>query len=211
MKFLWIEIENKTDILAAAAFLMSIIGLVSQVAMFLRGPNVKLYTPEQVLITEQLHPDGIVYARIAAVMIYRNSGSPGYHDTLKREFVTFKLGDQKYRLVWDEFIDSTFDREDPNKLVINRRGEALPVQVNAGIVVSHETYFAPWVLRGEQNIKSFIEWPDFKARLAKQDELHFTFSFETYGGKTDSVECFVKVPEFIDRLDRGWSAPVTYQ
>ena len=210
MKLFGVEIERKTDILAAAAFLMSLLGIVGQVALFLRGPDIQLFTPEQILIKGHENPDGNIYLRVSALMVYRNAGSPGYHDTIKKEYVSFKLGDDKYKLIWDEFIDSYPDEIDKNKLIINRKSEAIPVQINAGMVETHETFFAPWIIKNDKELKSFLEWNDFKRLVSKQEKIAFRFTFEAFSGKVDSVNCHVLVKEFLGNLGKGWSAPVTY-
>ena len=210
MKIFGIEIERKTDILAAAAFLMSLLGIAGQVALFLRGPDIQLFTPDQILLFGIENPDGKIYTRVSSKMVYRNAGSPGYHDTIKKEYVTFKIGDIEYKLLWDEFIDSYPDKENKKKLIPERKSEAVPVQVNAGMVQTHETLFAPWVLKEKEGMKSFLEWDDFKKLIAKQKKVYFRFTFETFSGKVDYVSCHVVVKEFLSNLDKGWSAPVTY-
>ena len=131
-------------------------------------------------------------------------------DTIKKEYVTFKLGDVEYKLVWDEFIDSYPDKENKYKLITERKSEAMPVHINSGRVEAHETFFAPWVIKDKKQVKSFLEWNDFKRLVSKQEKVAFIFTFETFSGKVDSVNCHVLVKELLGHLHKGWSAPVTY-
>jgi hypothetical protein len=50
MKFLGIEIERKTDILAMAAFLISIGSIIGQLALLIRGAEIVLDGPRQVVL-----------------------------------------------------------------------------------------------------------------------------------------------------------------
>jgi hypothetical protein len=50
VKFLGIEIERKTDVLAMAAFLISTGSIIGQVALLLRGADVILDGPRQIVL-----------------------------------------------------------------------------------------------------------------------------------------------------------------
>jgi hypothetical protein len=96
MRFLGIEVERKTDILALAAFFLSIAGVISQISVFtiffLRGAVINVFPPEQVLIrAETLESGGPRYVRIGARMAYTNSGAPGYSAILRGERVTISV------------------------------------------------------------------------------------------------------------------------
>ena len=204
-KILGIEIERKTDILALAAFIISIGSLLSQVVLLLRGADITLYKPEQILIKSHEYPDGKSYMRLSATMTYRNSGSPGYNDTIRKEKVFFTINEKKYELNWDDYIDSTAKEKE---IIITKKTDAVPTQVDAGSVVVHETYFAPWPAEGDDPSANYIEWNDFIEKISSQKSLLFKFHFESFDGKKEEVSCKVVVSEFIKHLkQKGWSAP----
>jgi hypothetical protein len=55
----FLEISRRTDILALAAFLLSLSGVIYQGSMFVRGPVVTLYPPQHVLILHTLPLKGL--------------------------------------------------------------------------------------------------------------------------------------------------------
>ena len=197
-KIFGIEIERKTDILAFAAFVISIGGLIGQLAILLRGPDVSLYPPENVLITK----DDRNFLRLSALMIYINTGSSGYNDIVKKEKVFFTLGNKKIEFNWDDYIDATANGD---KLNLNRKSDAIPEQVNAGGVLTHETYFAPWETR-EGKDTTFIEWKKFLSEISSQKQIDFTFYFESFDGQKGQVTCTVNFAEYMIYLKgKGWS------
>ncbi len=204
-KFPWITIETKTEIIAVAAFLISIGSLVGQLLIILKGSDITLYPPEQILIKSHDYPDGKSYVRLSAIMTYMNNGNPGYNDTIRKEKVFFTLNGRQIEFIWDDFISSEVDG---NQIVPKRISDALPVQVDARSVVVHETYFAPWPSNKDDSDSNFIEWEIFMNQISKLKFIVFTFYFESFSGQKDEVRCKVEVDEFIRHLkQKGWSAP----
>ena len=96
-------IERKTDVLAATAFLLALIGAAFQAAAFLRGAEVSLYPPEDVVCLFDTYPTGESVFRIAASMSYTNSGAAGHDAVVQRETVSFMLGDEPREQAWQSF------------------------------------------------------------------------------------------------------------
>lgn len=211
IKFLGIEIERKTDILAFAAFLLALAGILYQVFGYLQGPDVKLFPPEQILIfTEKIRADE--YVMFATSMAYVNTGQPGYNAALKSESIRFTIAGKKYEQKWQEFISSG---SSGNKLIKVKRDEAHPLAINAGSTISHETSFAPRSIhvRNENDksrFKNFLKWEDFLKSITGSKELVFELVSEIYGDPHPlNIKCKIYVDDnFINLLkEKQWSAP----
>ncbi len=202
-----IDIERKTDILAFAAFVISIGGLITQTVNLVKGPDVKLEAPKQVLLTSQLYPDGKHYIRIAAKLIYLNKGSPGYDDITKSEEAYFSVNNRRIKLSGQEYIASGVENK---QLVVQKKSDADPVQIKSGSVVVHETYFAPWPSKGSDVSSNFIEFSEFVNCLRKQPELNIEFVVKTFNcGTINKVNCRLLTKHFVQHLEsKKWSAPV---
>jgi hypothetical protein len=190
MRIFGIEIENKTDILAFAAFVISMISIISQITMMIRGPEVHLFAPDQVMIHFEEYPEGKRYARIAARMAYVNRGAASYNDIVQLETVSFKLGDNTYTQVWQHFIQNIHEEE---HVLLIEKTSVLPTPVNGGSLSAHETYFAP---RPDLNTtiaqnKNFLEKATFLKALQNQDQIAFEFKAQTYADGWERVECVI--------------------
>lgn len=202
-----IEIERKTDILAFAAFVISIGSLLAQTINLIKGPEIIFEKPRQVLITSHKYPDGNEYTRISSILVYLNKGSPGYDDITKSEEATIYVGDNKIRLFGQEYIDSSVDEK--QVLIIKKKSDAYPVQVKSGGVVVHETYFAPWPDKDETTNNNFIEFSEFTSWLKDNENIKVEFKIETFEGDIKSQTCNLVTKEFISHLEeKKWSAPV---
>lgn len=222
MRIFGIVIEKRTDILAFAAFLLSVAGLLSQAVVFLivvtRGPVVTLFTSEQImLISDQLEESGPMYVRVNAQMAYTNSGAPGKNVVIKREIVKLQLDDGlPYQQRWQTF--ETFDIVDKELMSISKE-PASPQTVSAGDAASHDTYFVPFRHRCHSDgdncdeWRNFLTWNDFLSKIERLDVLKVTLIGEIYGHEQVEVSCVVQVDRNLrDRLkDYGWHAPSCWQ
>jgi len=207
-KIFGIEIERKTDILAFAAFIISVSSLVAQGVNLVRGPEILLEPPKQVLLRGESYPDQRVYTRIAATLVYLNKGSPGYDDIVREETAIIEVGDTRFTLHGQDYV-STGVRE--GGFYLDKKSDADPVQIASGSVVTHENYFAPWPEKGATPSQNYIEFTRFLALLAKETEVNITFISKTFGGTVNEQQCTLRVKEFSEHLKRkGWSAPVCH-
>ncbi len=217
IRVLGIEIERKTDILAAAAFVMALGSALFQGAMLLRGPELILFPPEQILIRGEKYASGRVWVRFAAQMAYVNTGHVGHNAAVGREALRFSLGDDSYEQSWQTFESFHAPK---GKLVSEERKAAHPFTVAAGSVVGHETYFAPRSerIQGDPRSRSpkpgagarnFLEWDTFLARLSDLAQVDFEVEAHVYGKNALVATCSVQVTEkLLKRLEkRGWAAP----
>lgn len=211
-KFPFLEIERKTDILAFAAFLLALSSVIYQIHSFLKGPDVKMFPPEQVFITAFSYPGTGFYVRFGARLAYVNEGRLGYNDVLRRESMFYSLGGKEYEQTWQTF--ESFDLKE-SKLIPHYISDAHPITINAGSAVSHETYFAPRSVRCTSanrdcnKWKNYLKWDDFIKELSKVQKLTFRFKSETYSGSTLLAECTIDIDEaLIERIKkRKWHAP----
>ena len=207
-KFLGIEVERKTDVLAFAAFFISIGSLVTQGANLIQGPDVSLELPRQVLIHGDAYADGFTYTRISTKLVYLNTGSPGYDDVTRLEKASLSFGDRKITLIAQDYIESSVDENDKNKLIIDKKSDADPVQIRSGSVVIHDSYFAPWPDREGEIDGNYLVFSDFISIIEKLDEIKIEFTTTTFSGDVVAQSCNLIVSEFVQHLkDKGWSAP----
>lgn len=203
-----INIKKETDVLALAAFLLSLVVVVSQIFLFgyffARGPDVKLFMPDQVLIKAgHLNKKGKLYVRIGAPMAYINSGGTGYNAVISREIVTLFLDTgQVFQQKWQSF--QTFDiDEDGSKLIaLEPKRSANPFSVNAGSSVSHDTYFIPFRIQHNESCRkcneweNYVNWDDFISIIDKTSRMVFKFKGLMVGGSSvKSQKCFVKIDQ----------------
>ena len=212
MKFFKIEISNKTDILAFAAFLLALGSVVYQTIGFFRGPDINLFPPEQILINSENYPGSGIYARFSAPISYVNKGQVGHNGVIRREKLIFYLGAKRYEQVWQTF--ESFDLKD-GELIKQYKSDAHPVPVNAGSSISHETYFAPRAIRCPADNpecdkwKYYLEWSVFINELEKIQQLEFIFHSETFENEKLEEKCTIDIDKaLIERLNIDkWAAP----
>ncbi|WP_166369493.1 hypothetical protein [Psychromonas sp. SA13A] len=206
IKVFGIEVERRTDILALAAFIISIGSIVSQTVNLIKGPEVILDIPKQILFMSEKYPDGIEYLRLSANLVYLNKGSPGYDDITKHEEASVKVGDTTFTLVAQEYIYSTYEN---GEFRVKKLSDAYPVQVKSGTVVSHETYFAPWPSGAKNESQNYISFDTFLSLLKPQEYVVVTIKSSTYEGEMLETKCKIKISQFLHHLEsKKWSAPV---
>ena len=219
MKLFGIEIDRKTDILAFAAFVISITQLIYSLYGFMSGPRVRLYPSEQILMKVVEYPRAGRYLMLNTRMAYVNTGQPGNNTAIGKETISFRiLGNdgewRRYEHQWQRF--ESFDLVGTSLRSIKSE-PAIPVPINAGSAVSHETSFAPRSVPGKEGAdkwKNFLPWEDFIAALNRMEShgirrLEFTVTAEILGKKPISTTYEVDLDRnLIDRLTREtWASP----
>jgi hypothetical protein len=211
--FLGLEIEKRTDFLALAAFSLALLSAAYQLFGFLRGFDVALFRPEQVLVVFDDYGNSRQVTRIHARMAYINLGQAGYNAALAKERVLFTLGDRTYEQVWQIF--QSFDA-DGTELVPHFESDARPTAIGAGSAISHETYFAPHPTQCLADADDCDRWinllspNEFIALLKDQTSIKFTFVAELFGGDSVTAECTIEVDAELFSLlaVNGWAAPL---
>lgn len=210
MKFLGIEIERRTDILAMAAFLISIGSIIGQLALLIRGADIVLDGPRQVVLLFEEPMGGRGYLNVISSQIYVNKGTPGYDDILKREALLLQFKEHHIELKAQESVWSTATGD---KLILKQRTQWKPEKINAGDFVSNETLFVPYPSHGSLNRdKNFVGVSQFISFLGKANELMIVLKAETYGGKRIMSECYVVSRDVLAGIhSKGWSSLVCYK
>ncbi|QQE91099.1 hypothetical protein [Azotobacter chroococcum] len=144
IKFLCLEIERKTDIVAITALLLSMAGILYQLFNLVRGPEVTLAKPRQVVVYMYAVPDdpNKLYLALISTVVYVNSGQQGNNAVVTEESISFDLANKKYTYIWDKFV-STAQPIGSKGVQISQERTATPFVVPAGGAEAHETFFGP--------------------------------------------------------------------
>jgi hypothetical protein len=213
MKIFGIDIERKTDIIALTGFVLALAATLHQFSGYLRGPVVKVFPPEQVVIyAQKFGAANTEYVRFTAAMTYVNSGQPGYNAAVKNEAIRYNLTGKWYEQKWQE-LGSSGSKD--NVLLWEKSGDAHPFSIDAGSAESHETAFAPRNVRvGEREdpttrSRNYLKWDDFTAGVSGLKEFEFTFVSDIYGQTPVRTKCTVYLTNtLISTLKtRKWISP----
>lgn len=195
-RILGVEIERKTDVLAFAAFLISLGSLLTQTFSLIRGPEIILDGPGIITLYSGTGSDKKKKLRLAAGFTYLNKGSPGYDDFIKSEQVTVLLDDKVINLTAKYYIQM---RSEGKKLQKSHQGDAIPVALKSGMVNYHETEFVP--LTGKHGDKDdHVEIERFIALLNRSSNFRLTFSIETYEGTIIRKQCYLEPSKVVKGL-----------
>lgn len=210
---LGLQVERRTDLLAAAAFLMALASAIAQLYYSWIGAKVELFAPEQVTLILHDYGSGQHYLRIGARMAYVNAGRPGYNATVRREAVKFNLTGRTYEQVWQS--EHQFSQLG-NRLTDKYLAEARPFPINAGSSVSREVYFAPHQVRcstKETTCDPDTQYLDAKSAIdavSSLKTLRVTFLSWVFGEDEPlSVSCTLDISDpVVDGLVLNrWAAP----
>lgn len=208
MKLLGIEIESKTDILAASAFILSVGSLFAQAVIILKGSHVKIEGPRQVLISSLDYGGGEKYIMLAAETTYVNVGTPSFADVLKEESARLAINNRSLKFISDDIVDLD---SDSGKLIVKRESSWKPVQLGSGEVKTLVTSFVP---QPDENgdATSYVKPEEFigliKA-MKPSDAIDFSLKATTFNGQEITYSCNLRVGDFIEGFSaKGWSAPL---
>lgn len=203
MKIIGIEIERKTDILAMAAFLISLGSLVGQAVLLLRGPEIVLDGPRQIILFFESDLSSRSYLNAISTQIYVNNGSPGFDDILKSERLLLTIAGRNIQLESQESVDST---RKGDKLVFRSRQAWKPVKIKAGDFISNETLYVPYPSIKDRD-ENAIDRVDLEKLLSKSSDLKVELIAKTYGGEKLASICLLNMAETkFGFLEKGWAS-----
>ena len=219
-RFGMIEIERKTDILALAAFLIALGGVLVQVIGFFRGSELELFSPYHVLVHYEDPKDCESLVRFSAVMAYTNTGQVGYNGIVQRELLKYTIGSQSYVQVWQKFIESDeehLEGRNTGELSIKPVGIAAAFAVNAGDSKSHETHYYPAPERlasnpnGRMSDRNYISKAEFENMIGVKGHAPLSmlleFVAETSRDNRLVVACRIRLDDGFREVIRseGWT------
>lgn len=206
-KFLGIEIERKTDVLAFAAFVISLGGLITQMVNLFKGSEIIVENLEQVSFYMKEYSAGDSYLNLISEMTYYNSGSPGYSDVVRSELITVNFGADYIQLKGFAHVHSQENEQDPSLLDVKNPSFDIAAQVKARDAESHETRFVPFNHLGVESSGSFIKQDALLSKLEQVDEIKVLVETTFFSGKATTAECRIDSQQIIDHFnDKGWSA-----
>jgi hypothetical protein len=205
-----LELDRKTDILALAAFVLSVSGLIYQGILAIKKPDILQFPPDQIVFYSD-KSSGIDYLQVGAQLVYVNNGKGDRNAVLKAERMFFDLGGKSYELKWQNFV--SYSSNGP-KLDFGDPEPAIPSVIKSGEGTSHETHFAPRTFHiatqsDERRYKNFLRWDNFVSEIEKVTELDLRIVSEFYGLEDKETRVYVEInPGVIYALKtNGWSAP----
>lgn len=204
-----IVIERKTDVLAFAAFLISIGSLTAQFVNLVRGPDIVVEGPKLVTFYSDRATDNKQYLRVFAGFTYLNTGSPGYDDILKSERADVLVDDVVISLQAKNYIETSSDPNNKKNMTLKIVDDALPIALKSGAVLSHETEFMSFPGQNLRDGVNFSEMDPFLGLLAASSSLVVRFTVETYEGQVIVRECVLKagkVHHYLNVQDKSINA-----
>ncbi len=205
MKLLGIEIERKTDILAMAAFVISLGSVIGQIAILIRGADVLIDGPRQIVLFFQATAGSRGFLNAITTQVYVNNGSPGFDDILKTETLLFELSEKTISLEAQQLVDST---RNGNKLIIRNAKRWAPAKIGAKDFLSNESLFVPYPsLVDTERDRNFVTRDEFLTLLPRSRTLKAKFLATTYGGHALYSTCFMISSDVRMGLrQKGWAS-----
>lgn len=212
-----LEVKRTTDVLAFVAFILSVIGLLSQLKDYFRGAEVALFATDQVDIGstptwQQFFENNDDFVLFGAGMSYVNSAAAGYNAAIRREYLRFTVDGIVYQYAAHDYVSTAVTG---GQFKVEKKGDAGPFSLSAGTAVTHEVLFLPRVLQCDVNddeckrARPALTWSEFKVAILKNPMIEITTVADIYGGKSVSVSCTLALgPADIQSLEtHGWSGP----
>ncbi len=134
------SIRREIDLISVVAVLLSVVAIASQVIAWVRGPQVRLVTPDRIALYSDLAPGNIPIVRVAASISYANFSSQSQGALVTNEAVELRIGHLASKQEWNAFgtIEGTGE-----STAVRSTGPALPVPLPGQASLSHFTLFAP--------------------------------------------------------------------
>ena len=219
-------IEVRKDIPTLVALMGTVFAAGYAMYAWIRGPDLKLLPPEQVIIYGEPYKKGDApYLRIISRMTYVNDGEPGYSGIVTREWARIYLDDRGqlpciYQR-WHENVKTKLDIEN-HAVTADKKDDSRPFVIAAGSTESHETLFMPYTtgqseerLCPEKEISNFSTMDEFvklSAKTMKKDGERYMvveLGSDIYRKDSLTTRCKIRVDNaFLERIKKtGWHAP----
>jgi hypothetical protein len=176
---LGLVVVRRTDLLAAAAFALSISTLTYQLWQFTRGASPAMYHPDTLYVFFDKYANGVIATRIAGQLSFTNSGDAGHNAIIRDVSATVNTGKKAIEEEWLSFAKVT--RSD-TELLFDIKESAHPVVIEGGGASSYMVTFSPRVRDCSEKSPSgcneaveFVSDIDFIKDLYGSKELVITF------------------------------------
>src|SRR4029078_4115529 len=93
--FLGLVIVRRTDLLAGAAFVLSLSTVVYQAWQFVRGANPQMYHPDTVFVYFDQYANGVTGTRFAGQLSFTNDGEVGQNAIIRDVSLSARIGAKK--------------------------------------------------------------------------------------------------------------------
>lgn len=225
VSFLGFVIVTKADLLAAAAFLLSLISIFYQLSSWIEGPSPSVYPPDLVYVFFDKYANNRTVVRFASQLSFVNTADAG-HDAVVRDIsLEAAATDLNTTQEWLSFV--TVQR-DGTKMLVTPKEAAHPFPVVAGGAASYTVSFAPLEqlcpgvgtkpnpiprTNACDPDRYFVSDTDFLKKLANTDALKLKFSVRFVGfSKTFSASCTILIGVAFRQYmaENDWSAARCY-
>ena len=135
-------VVRRTDLLAAAAFALSISTISYQLWQFVRGANPAMYHPDTVYVFFDKYANDVVATRFAGGVSFTNNGDAGHNAVIRDVSTTITVKNRTIEQYWTSFV--TVSRRE-TELFTDIKESAHPVVVSGGSASSYTMTFSPRV------------------------------------------------------------------
>jgi hypothetical protein len=207
--------RRRTDLLAAAAFALSVSTISYQLWQFVRGANPVIYHPDTVYIYFDKYANDVVATRIAGQVSFTNNGDVGHNAIIREISVVLKINSRTITQNWLSF--AVVSRKD-TELVFDIKETAHPVVVNGGSASSYFMTFSPEVKDCVANAVpsatcnqavDFVSDTDFLKLLSPGNNIELTFIatvFDTRKQLESSCKILVTSDMIVTLAKNNWYA-----
>jgi hypothetical protein len=205
-------VVRKTDLLAATAFLLSVVAIIYQFYEFVRGANPQIFHPDTMYIYFDRYANGTTNTRFAGQISVTNTGGPGRSAVVRELAVKVAVGSRNFEQRWLSF--GLVTRND-TRLAITPKEAAHALVVDGGSAASQLVTFAPHVREcaTKSNLcsatENYVSDIGFLQELRQGAKVSFKFLATVFGSKrTLESECSVLITEdFMETLaENDWYA-----
>lgn len=213
LSLLGFVIVAKADLLAASAFLLSLVSIVYQLSSWMRGPLPSIYAPDLVYVFFDHYANNTTVVRFAAPLSFVNVAPTG-HDAIIRD-VNLEVSAQGKVITSEDWLSFALVTRLDKKLQVTPKEPAHPFPIVGGGATSYMVSFAP----GEQSCalapsacnrgSYFVSDTQFLNGISEASALDLTISARVVGFKKAlSVRCSIALgPAFRQYLaENEWFA-----
>jgi hypothetical protein len=195
-------VVRRTDLLAAAAFVLSASTAGYQLWGFARGANVTLYHPDTVYIYFDLYANGVTATRFAGEVSFINSGEIGQNAIVRDLSLTIDVGTIKFEEHWLSFAE--ISRKETTKIDVKPKESAHPLLVPGGSAAGQLVTFAASISECDNSLATanscnetlnYVSDIAFLRELSSGHQIQLKFKGTLIGSKVVENSCTIRITE----------------